>query len=248
MLWYLSDLSNIIYVMMFPLKADRLIKHRHKIHILESIISWGFPAVVVIAIVATQGYEIVSVPAICLPNMSLTLTTLFVPGVAFSLLTQTCFTILGTILYKRHVKSTLHTTNNEYLQRLRQIAVFSISFSILTLLIFVHYVCLVVGYREFNEYLADYWHCLTVFDKNNECCKPAHIAHYYPFTGFLSNVSFCTWGMVAVSALSVKEARSLWKRIFKSCFDKFNTSTHSRYRSRSLSVEQVSLGSIKQAS
>ena len=208
------------------------------------------PAIVVIATVATYGYEIKSVPVVCLPHIYIyiSLTTMFVPGVAFSLLTQTCFTILCTILYKRHVKSTLHTTNNEYLQRLRQIAVFSISFSILTELILVYYACLTVGHREFNENLEDYWHCLTVFDKNNECCKPAHIAHYYPFAGFLSNVSSCTWGMVAVSALSVKEARSLWKRIFKSCFDKFISSTYSRYRSRSLSVELVSIGSIKEAS
>lgn len=234
--------------MMCPLKADRLFKHRHKIHILQSIISWGFPAVIVIVIVATQGYEIKSVPAVCLPHIFITLSTMFVSGVAFSLLTQTCFTILCTILYKRHVKSTLHTANNEYLQRLRQISVFSISFSILTLFVFVHYVCLAVGYREFDEYLADYWHCLTVFDMNNECCKPVHIDHYYPFTGFLSNVSFCTWGMVAVSAVSVKEARSMWKRVFKRCFMKFRTSSYSKYREYSVSVELESVASVKQAS
>ncbi|KAI6660544.1 hypothetical protein LOD99_14128 [Oopsacas minuta] len=248
MLWYVCDLCNILYVL-FPLKSDLLIIHRNKIHIFQSILSWGLPCIIVITIGATAGYEIVSAPAICLPPVFLTTSTLFIPGVAFSLLTQTIFTIICTILYKRHIRTTKVSTNNEYSQRLRHISVFSTSFSILIILVLIHFACLAIGREEVAEYLADYWHCLTVFDNNNECCRPAYIAHYYPFTGFLSNVSFCTWGIVAVSAVSVKEASSLWKRAFKRCFEKFkSTKPGRRERLETESLELECSGTLKHTS
>ena len=210
--------------MLWPLKADRFLKHRNKIHIIEGIISWGIPAATVIIIGGVKGYEITSVPVTCLPYVYITLVTFFVPGVVFSLLTQTSFALLGTILFKRHVKNAARTTNRDYLDTLQQIALFSTSFSVLTVLIIVNYAFLATGLREFEEYTNDYWQCITVFGSNNRCCKPIYIQYYYPFTGFLSDSAFCTWGMVGAAAVAVKEAKNIWKRGFRRCFKKFETS------------------------
>ena len=237
MLWYLCDLFNILYILLLPLKANTFFQHIKKIHLTQAVICWGIPSLIVIAIGAAKSYEIVSVPLFCLPSVYITMFTYFIPGVAFSLLTQTSFAILCTILYKRHIKMSSQTANSEYVERLRQIALFSTAFSVLTVAILVHYTCLGIGYRQFGEYVTDYWHCLTVFHRNNECCKPVHIAHYYPFTGFLSNVAFCTWGIVGVSAVSVKEAKNLWKRGFKRCFDKFHSTSNQWSKEQSLSLE-----------
>ena len=223
MLWYICDVFNILYVMLRPLKADKFFQHRHKIHVIEAIISWGIPSLSVLLIGGIKGYEIVSAPVTCLPYVYITLFTFFVPGVIFSLLTQTSFTILGTVLYKRHIKFATTTTNREYLSTLRQIALFSTSFSILTILILVNYAFLAIGYRGVEEFTNGYWQCITVFDSNNECCKPIYIDHYYPFTGFLSDSAFCVWGMVGAGAVAVKEAKNIWKRGFKRCFDHFQS-------------------------
>ena len=239
MLWYLCDLFNILYVLLLPLKASKFFQHTNKIHLTQAVISWGMPSLIVIGIGAAVGYEIVSIPLICLPPIFVTMFTYFIPGVAFSHLTQTSFTILCTVLYKRHVKMSSQTTNSDYQDRLRQIVLFSTAFSALTVAILVHYSCLGIGYRQFSEYVTDYWHCLTAFDK--ECCKPVHIAHYYPFTGFLSNVAFCTWGIIGVSAVSVKEAKNLWKRAFKRCFYKFRSTSNAWSKEQSLSLEAKSL-------
>lgn len=210
--------------MLWPLKAGNFLKHRNKIHILEAIISWGIPAATVIVIGGTKGYEIVSVPVTCLPYIYTTLVTFFIPGVVFSLLTQTSFAILGTILYKRHVKNAKRTTNRDYLDTLQQIALFSTSFSVLTIVILVNYAFLATGIRELEEYTNDYWQCITVFGTNNKCCRPIYIDYYYPFTGFLSDSAFCTWGMVGAAAVAVKEAKNIWKRGFRKCFKRFQTS------------------------
>ena len=237
MLWYIFDVFNILYVMMRPLKADIFFKHRHKIHIVEAIISWFLPALTVILIGGIKGYEIVSAPVTCLPYVYITLFTFFVPGVIFSLLTQTSFTILGTLLYKRHIKIATSTTNREFLDTLRQIALFSTSFSILTIVILVNYAFLAIGYRGVEEYTVDYWHCITVFGSDTGCCKPIYIDHYYPFTGFLSDSAFCIWGMVGAGAVAVKEAKNIWKRGFKRCLDTVQSTAGSGLASKSVLTE-----------
>ena len=241
MLWYVCDLFNILYVLLLPMRANKFFQHTNKIHLTQAVISWGIPSLIVIAISAAGGYEIVSVPLICLPPIFVTMFTLFIPLVAFSLLTQTSFAILATVLYKRHVRISSQTTNSEYLNRLRQIVLFSTALSVLTVAVLVHYSCLGIGYRQFAEYVRDYLHCLTVFDRNNECCKPVHIAHYYPFTGFISNFSVCTWGIIGVCAVSVKEAKNIWKRGLKRCLDKFQSIFNPWSKEQSLSTEAPSL-------
>ena len=225
--WYICDVFNILYVMLFPLKANSFFKHQTKIHVTQSIISWGIPFILVVLIGATQGYEIESAPIFCLPSRYVTVFTFFFPGVIFSLLTQTAFTILGTILYRRHVKVTLLNSNDEYLERLRQIVLFSTSFSLLTVFILVNYACLALGFRQVEEYLTDYLHCITVFDQNTACCKQTYIEYYYPFTGFLSDSAFCAWAVIGVIAVGVKEAKNIWKQGLKRCFDKVHTAGHS---------------------
>ena len=245
MLWYICDVFNILYVMLRPLKADKFFRHRHKIHIVQAIISWGIPALMVILIVGIKGYEIVSAPVTCLPFMFITLFTFFVPGVIFSLLTQTSFTILVTVLYKRHVKLATITTNHEYLDTLRQIALFSTSFSILTILILVNYAFLAIGYRGVEEYTIDYWQCITVFGSNTGCCKPIYIDHYYPFTGFLSDSAFCIWGMVGAGAVAVKEAKNAWKRGFKRCFDTLQHTASSGWTNKSIISESSKANNVQ---
>ena len=214
MCWYICDIFNIVYVLLFPLKATRFLKHSTKIHIAQSLISWGLPLLTVaIVLAATRRYQHYSFPILCFPNELGLLFTFYIPGVVFSLLSGTGLILLGLVLYKRQRKFGQSSTTNVYQSLLRQLIVYSVALSVLIFIILIQFTLTSYNYKITDVYETVYNYCITAFSLSPQCCHQTYAEYYTPFWNFLNEATFCLWGVVALSVVWVKEARQLWINI-----------------------------------
>ena len=213
--WYICDVFNIVYVLLFPFKSGKFFAHSVKIHIIQSIISWGTPALVIaIVLAATSRYIHYSLPILCFPNEYGLLFTFYIPGTAFSITTGTGLILLGLTLYKRHKKmGTSSSTTNIYLSLLRQMSIYSIALSILIFIILIEFLLQSINYKITEAYVTVYNWCITAFHETPQCCFRAYTTYESPFMTLLFESTFCLWGMAAVSIVWVKEAKGVWVNI-----------------------------------
>ena len=212
--WYICDIFNIVYVLIFPLKSGNFLAHSGKIHIIQSIISWGIPVLTIaIVLAATSRYGHYSFPILCFPNQYGLLFTFYIPGVSFSILTGTGLILLGLTLYKRHKKIGNASTTNIYLSLLKQMSIYSIALSILLFIIVTKFLLDSLNYKITQLYETAYNWCITAFHETPQCCFQAYAAYYAPFWTLLNESTFCLWGVAAVSVVWVKEAKGVWVNI-----------------------------------
>ena len=212
--WYICDIFNIVFVLLFPLKSGNFLSHGVKIHIIQSIISWGIPALVIsIVLAATSRYSHYSFPLLCFPNEYGLGLTFYIPGVAFSITTGTGLILIGLTLYKRHKKMGNTSTTNIYLSLLRQMSIYSIALSILIFIILIHFLYYSLVYKITGVYQTVYNWCITAFHETPQCCFQAYTTYDAPFLTLVNESTFCLWGVAAVSIVWVKEAKGVWVNI-----------------------------------
>ncbi|KAI6661642.1 hypothetical protein LOD99_13515 [Oopsacas minuta] len=213
--WYMCDIFNIIFVLLYPMKSVKFFANSVKIHILQSIICWGLPALIIaIVLAATRRYTHLSFPILCFPNEYGLAFTFYIPGVVYSLTTGTGLILLGLTLYKRQKKMANSTsTTNVYQSLLKQMTIYSIALSVLIFIILVQFTYSSINYKITEAYQAAYNWCITAFYENPNCCFPSYEAYYAPFLTLLNEATFCCWGIVALSIVWVREAREVWINI-----------------------------------
>ena len=211
MCWYICDIFNIVYVLLYPVKATQFLKHSIKIHIAQSLVSWGLPLITIgIVLAATSKYQHYIFPILCFPDQLGLLFTFYIPGVVFSLLTGTGLILLGLTLYKRQKKMGQVTTSNVYQSLLRQLIIYSIALSVLIFIIVIQFTLTSYNYKLTEVYETAYSYCITAFYLSPQCCYQAYADYYTPFWNVLNEATFCCWGVVALSVVWVKEARRVW--------------------------------------
>lgn len=226
MIWYVIDVCNILFIILFPLKSYAFLENLKKIHIIQSIICWGTPAIIIsLVLIIRKRYDILTeFPIVCLTDVYTSVFTLFLPGILFSVSIWTAFILLAGTLYKRHARVVQLTSNSEYLAIIKQIVIFSIAFAFVTWFVLLYYTASAYTFTEDIVFGDAYLKCITVFWRTPQCCDRQPLeAYQYAYLSVLSNFAFCCWGIFGVFAVLVKEAKSTWLNlILKSkCCKKF---------------------------
>ena len=196
------------------MKAIRFLKHSIKIHIVQSLVSWGLPILTIGTVLgATSKYKHYTFPILCFPDELSLLFSFYIPGVMFSLLSGTGLILLGLILYKRHKKIGESSTTNVYQTLLRQLIVYSIALSVLIFILLIQFTITSYNFKLTEVYETAYNWCITAFYTSPQCCFQAYTAYYTPFWNLLNEATFCCWGVVALSVVWVKDARMVWLKV-----------------------------------
>lgn len=221
--WYIFGISNLAIIVLSPIKGARwFFNNKSKIHIVESIIAWGFPVLIVfIAVIisvadqkARSAYRIENVPEFCLAGETeIQIASKHVLGFIFCLFNGTMITIivfkLVQLKYKQKTLTRYTTVNTEWVF---QLSIFTFVFSLSIWIVLLDSSIYIFYETIYTNLLRAYTQCVSLFP--NECCQPTYQKFYFPWLSTLSGLSTCIWGIGGLTAVANKEIRQFWKRAF----------------------------------
>ena len=222
LLWYVFGISNLSIIVFSPLKGARwFFKYLQSIHIVESIIAWGLPLLVVVLNYAASFalgkqsfvYAIENVPEFCLPGiMEIQILSLHVLGFMFCLFNGTMIILIVVIMiklkYKQQILSRTTIVNTEWVF---QLSIFTLVFSLSIWIVLLDASVYLYYENKYRTHLDVYTYCIALFP--SRCCQTTYRDFYQPWLSILSGFSTSVWGIGGLVAVTNKEVRHFWKRV-----------------------------------
>ena len=216
MLWYLSAFVNLTLLVAIPLNVDKILKHKNKIHVLELVINFLFPVLIVLLSYFGdsdgQGYRILNVPEFCLPQDAFIFVTIYFPGILFCVILGTLTMI---ILYKLFTQQFLSSAGQGLKRTIItdlafQVILFLVSFGILIWIIMVDFVVYENLKLPYKGFLEEYLRCLTDSLGDESCCRDVYRDYYASWLSTLSGFCSTVWAAPALLGLAGRIIKQKW--------------------------------------
>lgn len=210
MLWYLCAFVNLALLVTIPFSVGKIMKHRNKIHVLEFVTCFFFPIIIVLLSYFGdsdgQGYRILNVPEVCLPQDLFIFVTIYLPGILFTLiLGSLAMLILYKLFTQQFVSSAGSGLKRSIVTDLAfQVILFLLSFGLLIWIIMVDFIVYENVKLPYKGFLEEYIICITEAFGNESCCREVFRDYYPSWLSTLAGFSTTVWAAPALLGLSAR--------------------------------------------